>query len=183
MADSLALASLSATALAEGIRFLYGQADEVIKQHRAGAAERRKHLGVPEVIAEPRELPAPNPDLVESFRSDLEFCRTYLEPYVTGSERDVLLKGAVDRQVIEVADALRRVLGVVHQVPIVFSEELHSNETKVVRGSVEADVVAGILIGVRAKVVSASIDAHVRAGRIETGGEVVAADIVGGSEP
>ncbi|WP_255954675.1 hypothetical protein [Streptomyces odontomachi] len=180
MADSLTLAGLSATVLTEGIRFLYGQAGEVIRQHREGRAERRERSVVPEVVAEPRELPPPDPELVEGFRADLEFCRTYLEPFVTGERRDALLQGAVDPQVIEVADALRRVLGAVHQVPIVFADELSGAGTKVVRGSVEADVVAGILIGVRAKVVSATIDAHARAGRIEAGGEVIAADIVGG---
>jgi hypothetical protein len=180
MADPLTLAGLSATALAEGVRFLYGQPDEVLKQHREGAAERWKRSAVSEVIAEPHELPVADPKLVESLRSDLEFCHTYLEPFVTGSDRDALLNGAVDPLVIEVAEALRRVLGVVHQVPIVFAEELRGTGTKVVRGSVEADVVAGFVIGVRAKVVSGNIDAHVRTGRIETGAEVIAADIIGG---
>ena len=99
---------------------------------------------------------------------------------MVGPKRYLLPQGATDPRLIEVVEALRSVLGVVYQVPIVFVEEVRGTDTKVVRGSVDADVVAGIVVGVRARAVSSDIDAHVRAGRIETGGEVIAADIVGG---
>jgi hypothetical protein len=176
MADALTLTGLSATALTEGIRFLYGQADELLKRRRERAGEERSET--PPVVAQPRELTVPDPDLVERFRSDLEFFRTYLQPYVTSPEQASLAQGSTEPQLLEAAEALRRILGSVYQMPIVFSGE---RGEAVVHGSVDVEVVAGYAAAIRAKGVSGRIQGHARASRVEPGGEVIGVDLIDGN--
>jgi hypothetical protein len=177
-ADALTLAGLSATALTEGIRFLYGQADELLKRRQERAGERQERSETPPVVAQPRELTAPDPDLVEQFRSDLEFFRTYLQPYVTNPEQARLAQGGAEPQLLEAVEALRGILGSVYQMPVVFSGE---RGEATVHGSVDVEVVAGYAAAIRAKAASGRIQGHVRASRVEAGGEVVGVDLVDGN--
>jgi hypothetical protein len=70
------LAALGATALAEGIRFLYGQATEILKRRAERKAGKEVHqtlpVETPEVVA--GELTAAKPDwaVVERLQHDIE---------------------------------------------------------------------------------------------------------------
>ncbi|CAM5668241.1 hypothetical protein SAVIM338S_06957 [Streptomyces avidinii] len=184
MSDELPLAALTATALTEGVRFLYEQAGALLARRRERAAE--EDSPTPPVVAEPQELPAADPVLVERFEGELRALRADLHEYACGVDPVT----TADRDLLGRVDALRRVLEAIHGTPLLFAGEPDGTGEQgqpdgpgapaVVRGRVDTEEVAGYVAAVRARRATGTIEGHVRVKRVEQGGEVIGVDL--GSE-
>ncbi|MGK5630326.1 hypothetical protein [Streptomyces sp. URMC 123] len=190
MSDELSLAMLTAVTLTEGIRFLYDQAGALLTRRRerdpaepegtpAGAPE--ETLGTapegtrtPAVVARPSVLPAADPVQLERFAAELRALRADLHEYVSGVDP----VDPADGELVARVEALRRVLEVVHGTPLVFSGE--PAPAAVVRGSVDADEVAGYVAAVRAERATGPVEGRVRVHRVERGGEAIGVDLGAG---
>jgi hypothetical protein len=157
------------TALTEGIKFLYGQAGELLKRRRERGDQLTK-AETPACVAEPAMLPVPDLALVDRFEADLRALRARLHEYASGLDP----VDPADEQLLRTVDALRRVIATVHGTPVVFTDE--PRDVVLVRGSVDADEVAGYVAAVRAKRLVGTIEGTVRVGRVEPGGEAVGVD-------
>ncbi|CAM5328840.1 hypothetical protein [Streptomyces avidinii] len=184
MSVELPLAAVTVTVLTEGVRFLYDQAGALLARRReraaeAGAAE--ESSPTPPVVAEPRELPAPDPILVERFEAELRGLRADLHEYASGVDPVT----TTDPELLGRVDALRRVLEAIHGTPLLFTGEPgdpgEPDATTVVRGRVDTDEVAGYVAAVRAERPAGTVEGYVRAKRVEQGGEVVGVDLGSGS--
>ncbi|RDI53944.1 hypothetical protein [Nocardia mexicana] len=170
--DALSLAALGSVALTEGIKFLYDQAGELLKWRR----ERTESAGgedTPPVVAQPEQLPAPDSAQVERFETEMRGLRTDLHEYVSGVDPI----DPSDEHLLRLADALRRVLESVYGIPVSFTGE--SSAAPVVRGSIDADQVAGYVAAVRADRAEGSIEGHTRVHEVTAGGEAIGVDLGG----
>ncbi|MEU2453344.1 hypothetical protein ABZ605_25100 [Streptomyces sp. NPDC012765] len=186
MSVELPLAAVTATVLTEGVRFLYEQAGALLARRRERAAEvgaaeedaageraAEESSPTPPVVAEPRELPAADPVLVERFEAELRGLRADLHEYASGVDPVT----TTDRELLVRVDALRRVLEAIHGTPLLFTGEPAAPQAPtVVRGRVDTDEVAGYVAAVRAERPTGTIEGHVRARRVEQGGEAVGVD-------
>jgi hypothetical protein len=169
MSDDLSLAGIGASALAEGVKFLFTQAGEALKHRRERKAAK---TGTPAVVAEPRELPPADLAKVEEFEPELKSLRADLLEYVSGSDPIE----PTDLDLVRTAEALRRVLEAVHGTSVVFAGEVTD---VVVRGALDADEVAGYVAAVRADRVTGTIEGTTRVRRVEAGGQAVGVDLTG----
>ncbi len=186
MSVELPLAAVTVAVLTEGVRFLYEQAGALLARRRERAAEEGAEVGAaeeraaeessptPPVVAEPRELPAADPALVERFAAELRGLRADLHEYASGVDPVT----TTDRELLGRVDALRRVLEAIHGTPLLFTGEQGAPQAPtVVRGRVDTDEVAGYVAAVRAERPTGTIEGHVRARRVEQGGEAVGVDL------
>ncbi|TQM78285.1 hypothetical protein FHX81_0547 [Saccharothrix saharensis] len=179
MTDPLALSVLGAAALTEGIKFLYGQATELLRRRR----ERRDEAAALEV--EPAEVPELDGELrlplradgavLERVEPDLKELRRKLQDYADGVEE----VASDDRGLLESADAVRRLLEAVYGQRITFRGEQRAASGPVVEGGIDVDVVAGYVAAVRARAVTggATVRASVRANEVAEGAEVIGVDV------
>jgi nucleoside phosphorylase len=165
--DELSLAALEAAVLTEGVKFLFQQGNELLQRRRIKKDDAQE---MPDVVAEPRVLPVADLERVSAFEADLvdlvDELRTRLP------ERGPV--SADDRELLRVAESVRRVLGAVYKTPIVFEGEQASAG---VHGSVDADEVAGYVAAVRADLIDGRITGTTRVRRVEEGGEAVGVDL------
>ncbi|MFF3227143.1 hypothetical protein ACFYV7_30400 [Nocardia suismassiliense] len=175
MEEILSLATLSTVALAESIKFLYDQAGELLLRRRRTRADSdtdpATDVETPPVVAEPEQLPAPDMSQVERFEPELRALRNDLHEYVSGVDP----VAPSDERLLQLVDALRRVLETVHGTPVVFAGE--GRESVQVRGSIEADQVAGYVAAVRAERATGTIEGHARVREVATGGEAIGVDL------
>ena len=112
MTDPLSMSSVDNVVLTEGIKFLYGQAGEVLKRWRErrradGAQGEDARLRPPEgLLDSPVEQTEPRDDDADRLEVDLYQARRLLADYADGIE----VPSRDDHLVIEQADALRRLL-------------------------------------------------------------------------
>jgi hypothetical protein len=178
--DPITLSALGATALSEGIKFLYAQAGEAIKWWR----ERRdKDASGDEPLPAPPDAPLEGPltaatinrAAIERLEGEIRELRNALAPYA-----DTVAPEAVspdDRELLEVVDGLRQALEAVTGQEITFKGEPRAPAT-VIEGEADVDRVAGYVAAVRARrVVGGHIRGGARAGTVERGGQVVSVDI------
>jgi hypothetical protein len=175
VADPLTLSVLGATALTEGIKFLYSQATELLKRRH----EKAKTVASTEVV-----LPAlegkleplrPDAEVVEQVKSELRRLRHVLQDYVD----DIAPIDPQDRGLLETTDQVRRLLEAVYGQRITFRSEQRSKSGPVVEGTVEATEISGYVAAVRAKTVggSATVRGAVRAGDVKEHGQAIGVDI------
>ena len=152
MADPLTLGVVGATALTEGVKFLYEQASELL------ARWRERH----ETELEPVEIEAP-PGLLAGgvgraridesaltlLESDIRDLHTFLAPYAAADQP----VSRLDDKVVAMADALRRSLEAVYGRRITFAGEPRPPSGPVVTGEIKAAEISGYVAGVRARVV------------------------------
>lgn len=169
MPEPFSLAALGVSALTEGIKFLYGQAGELLKRRR----ERTRQAGAatPPCVAEPDTLPDADLDLVDRFEHELRDLRTDLAEYESGVDA----VDPADDRLVRTVDALRRVISTIHGTPVVFVGE--PRDAVLVRGSVDAEEVAGYVAAVRADRAVGTIEGSTRVGRVAPGGEAVGVDL------
>ncbi|MFD0203628.1 MULTISPECIES: hypothetical protein [Saccharothrix] len=179
MTDPLALSVLGAAALTEGIKFLYGQATELLRRRRA----RRDEASALEV--EPAEVPELDGELrlplradgavLERVEPDLKELRRKLQDYADGVEE----VASDDRDLLESADAVRRLLEAVYGQRITFRGEPRAASGPVVEGEIDVDVVAGYAAAVRARAIEggATVRASVRVNEVGEGAEVIGVDV------
>lgn len=177
MTDPLTLSVLGGVALTEGVKFLYGQATELLRRRRdrkageAGDAE----VALPELDGE-LELPLrPDQAVVERVEPELKELRRRLQDYVD----DIEPVTGDDRALLETADAVRKLLEAVYGQRITFRGEQREASGPVVEGEIDVDAVSGYAAAVRARSVTgpATIRAKARAGEVTEGGEMVGVDI------
>lgn len=179
MADPITLSVLGGVALTEGVKFLYGQATELLKRRRerrdgeAGAVE-VEPAEVPELDGELRLPLRADAAVLDRVEPDLKELRRKLQDYADGVEAI----GSEDRDLLESADAVRRLLEAVYGQRITFRGERRAASGPVVEGGIDVDVVAGYAAAVRARVITGgTVRAAVRANEVGEGGEVVGVDV------
>lgn len=177
MADPLSLGVLGAVVAAEGVKFLYGQATEVLKRRRERGAgsEPEAPVAVPadaplQGTLEPLRIDF---DALEGMHDEIKTMRSVLADYADGlADPD-----PGDRELAAAADGLRRALEVVYGQRITFRGEDRGPSGPVVIGRAEADTVAGDLAGVRARLVSSGrVEATAVVNRVLPGGKVTGAE-------
>jgi hypothetical protein len=196
MPEPLTIAAVGAIVLTEGVKFLYGQATELLKRWRdrreatakgdAAAAEAaaRVTLESPPVIEGKLAPPVIHFDVLERSEETLKDLRRALAEYA--DEVDPRPIDATNEQLMEAADALRQLLEAVYQQRITFKGERRPSSGPVVEGELKVDQLLGDAAAVRARLV---LGGHVRgqatAGTVGPGGRLSAVDVdtVGGAPP
>lgn len=192
MVEPVTLSLVGAVALTEGIKFLYGQAGELLKRRRerAQAAE----AGQPQEGSEPVRIDDPgvlagelqpvvvDDEALERLEPDIQRLTALLGNYANGFE-------VVDEQneeLLQATDGLRRVLEAIFQQRITFrGETAREPSGPLVEGRIDVDEVAGYVAVVRADSIEESVSATGRAKRVEAGGEMIVVDAkrIGGRRP
>lgn len=171
--DPITLAGITAVALSEGVKFLYEQAGEVLREFR----ERRAATTAlpPELFEDTSGERVADLDAVAELEPELRVLRRDLSEYGQGVD----LVDPRDAEVVALADALRRTLEAVYGTPIVFRGETRADGARV-RGEVDVKEVRGYVAGVRARSAAAgNVTGTVRADSVERGGEAVGIDFQG----
>ncbi|MBF6543345.1 hypothetical protein [Nocardia brasiliensis] len=176
MEEFLSLAALGTVALSEGVRFLYDQAGELLRRRRARAgsdteSETGTDRETPPIVTEPEQLPAPDMAQVQRFEPELRALRGDLHEYAAGVDP----VAPSDERLLHLVDALRRVLETIHGTPLVFAGE--GRESAQVRGSIDADQVAGYVAAVRADRAEGTIEGHTRVREVVAGGQAIGVDL------
>jgi hypothetical protein len=174
--DPLTLSVLGGVALSEGVKFLYGQATELLKRRRERKAEQ---------VDEPVEVPALEGELeqplqadeaaLERLEPDLRALRKELHDYVDGLEPI----DAGDRRLLETADAVRQALEAVYGQRITFRGEQRPSSGPVVEGRVNVTTVAGYVAGVRARTASGVMRGDISADEVTSTGQAIGVDLTG----
>lgn len=186
MAETITLAAVGSAALTEGIKFLYGQAGEVMNRWRE-----RKEKAANGVVVAPEHAELADIDLPAAFEGELvspaihfdaleriEGNLTDLRKQLSGYADGTYLVGPDDRELLEATDALRRLLEAVYGQRITFKGERRASSGPVFEGEIEVDQVAGYAAAVRAKLVEGgTIRAKGKATRVESGGTFVGVDL------
>ena len=173
MSDPVSMANLSATALTQGIKFLYEQAGELLKRRRdragTGSTETSSN------VTQPATLPAADLELIRRYRHDLRRLRSDLEGYVSGRSA----VAASDNYLVDRTDALRRVIEDIYGVRVFFAEE--SARAPEIRIVINAGPVEGTLVGVQAEQAEGTMDGDITVDTVHKGAEVYG--VVIGSRP
>jgi hypothetical protein len=183
MADDLTLAVVQVELVKEGIKFLYGQADEALKRWRErkqAAVETKKIDTVPSATAIPAifgdNLPVPAIHLstVARLEPELKQARSALLEYVDEP-------GAVtldNYQLLETVDALRRMMEAIYGQRLSFRGEDRPASGPMVVGNINVDDVEGYVAAVRARSLnSGAVRGDIVAKKVSAGGSAVAVDI------
>jgi hypothetical protein len=185
MADALTLAVVGAAALTEGIKFLYGQAGELLRRRWERSEAKTQGTGDP--LAEPLPAPPPgvlagdpgplvaDPVALDGLARELAELRTVLEPYVMG-QRPVT---ADDLPLLERVDALRQGLEAVYGRRLSLVGEQREPSGTRVEGVAEAQTVRGVVAGASVEDLSgvAEVKGTARVGDVEEHGEVFGTEI------
>ncbi|MFE2726845.1 hypothetical protein [Kitasatospora sp. NPDC059327] len=168
----LTLAGLGGAALSEGIRFLYGQAEEVLRRRREARASASSGNSSSPLSLSAAESTSPDHALGERFEGDIHALMVELEPYRAGSGAR-LLADPGDRQLVDTAEALRRILSVVLGTPLTPGRE----SAQTVDVQLDVEQVAGYVAGVRGRAPK-EVDLKVvlKAGTVGEGGQVLGVD-------
>ncbi|MDK9494215.1 hypothetical protein QEZ40_000084 [Streptomyces katrae] len=172
----LTLAGLGGVALSEGIRFLYGQADQVLRGRReARASASAGDASSPSSVSADGATSLDHA-LVERFEGDIRALMVELEPYRAGTGAPVLADPG-NRQLVDTAEALRRILSVLGG-PVPPGGE----SARTVDVQLDVEQVAGYVAGVRGRAPK-EVDLKVRlkTRTVDEGGEVLGVDFGTGS--
>jgi hypothetical protein len=194
MADPITLATVGSVALTEGIKFLYGQAGELLKRWRerrdtaaqegTDAAQGTEPVAVQlPATAFRGQLSGPQIHFQELARLEepMKSLRRQLSDYYEGIETI----DPSDANLVKIVDQLRQTLeSVYHQRLTLQGEQRPPSGTAVV-GRLQADRVLGAAGGVVAGTISggAHVEGEAAVGTVESGGVaggVVAREIRGG---
>lgn len=181
--EPLTLTAVSAMVLSEGIKFLYGQAGELLKRRRerhdrenAGEAQQPTEsvpltVQVPAILEGQFNTPIVHYDRLDETQEQLRTLRQSLNDYVDGIEEvDV---DPTNHDLLKRVDALRLLLEVVYGQRITFKGESRPpSGTPVVMGTVEVGSLVGEAAGLAAGTISSG-EAHgvLKVDRIEAGGK------------
>jgi hypothetical protein len=179
MVDPFSLGALGAVAATEGIKFLYGQATEVIKRWRDRKAGKEAEAEAPipvtgaEVLEGELAPPKVDFDAAERLHENITDFASVLGNYASGLKEP----DPEDRDLAAAADGLRRALEAVYGQRITFKGEDREPSGPVVTGRVDVETVAGDVAGVRARLVrSGRIVGEAHATEVKAGGKLSGAD-------
>ena len=178
MVEPFSLGALGALAAAEGIKFVYGQAAEVMKRWHARRAGKQAEANTPIPVDEAQAaallegtLRAPKVDFdaMERLEADIRLLAGVLGNYANGftvPDRD-------DSDLAMAADGLRRALEAVYGQRMTFKGEQREPSGVTVVGRAHADEVVGQLVGVRAQLLrSGHVEGTATAEIVRPTGEV-----------
>ncbi len=181
--EPLTLGALGAVALSEGIRFLYGQAAEVLRRRRERkqavqegreAEPARTEVEDPGILEGSLEPIVLDLDAADRLDNQLKALSRRLGNYANGLEE----VDPTDEDVLRSADALRRALEAIYQQRITFRGEERPPSGPLVGGRVDVEEVAGYIAGVRAETIGGGrVTGEVTAERVDSGGEAVGVDV------
>jgi hypothetical protein len=153
--DPITLTSVGTVVISEGVKFLYGQATDLLKRWQDRKADDQK-AGAPAV--EPVEVvlpagafegqlqkPAIHYDALEMSKGQISEYRKALADYVDGIE-------SIDpnnQQFLTSVDKLRALLEAVYQQRITFKGERRETSGPVIEGSIDVEKVVGDAAAVR----------------------------------
>lgn len=186
----LTLAGIAANVLTEGVKFLYGQASEMLSAWRRRRAARGDSGGeVPahqvslgdsntappkSVFAGNLRLSPPNTEVLEQHEEALDeiLVLPALVRIAHGRDAD-----PADPAQVEAAEALRALLENIYRTRITLVGETgrEPSGAPLVRGEAEAEVVAGLLAGVVATTIrirSGTVEGQAKATEVKAGGTV-----------
>jgi hypothetical protein len=147
---TISIAAVGAVALTEGVKFLYGQAGDILKEWRSRGKTVKSQEKAPEAISLPNvfdgQLQEPSIDygVVATLEPDLARLYRELSEYAT----DLLPIEAGDEQLLRNVDALRQCLESVLHQRITFKGEKRPRSGTLVEGHVVAETIAGEATGV-----------------------------------
>jgi hypothetical protein len=183
MVEPFSIAALGAVAATEGIKFLYGQAAEVLKRWRDRKAGKEVEAQEPirvdaDEVADILEgtLQAPKVDFetLDRLHDDIKQLATVLGNYASGLDEP----DPHDRELAAATDGLRRALEAVYRQRITFKGENRQPSGPIVIGRAEADEVAGDVAGVRARLVrSGRIEGTASAKEVRESGKLTGTDV------
>lgn len=189
MAEPITLTLAAGIVLAEGVKFLYGQAGELLtrwrkRQDEAAEAARAATEAIPVVLpADVFEGELVNPvihyDALAAAHARLRELRRELVPYVEEGEP----VDAADTALLERVDLLRGLLEAVYQQRITFKGEQRPASGPLVDARVEVEEVLGRAAALKAGgIKSGAVRAEAKAKTVGPGGELygVDADTIGG---
>jgi hypothetical protein len=168
----ISLASIGVVALNEGIKFLYGQAGDILKEWRQRRDQlksnnkERATICLPSAFDGQLQDPSVDYDIVKELEPKLEVLRGELSSYAT----DLLPTESGNLQLLRRVDDLRQCLEAVLHQHITFKGEKRSLSGTVVVGHVEAEIIAGEAIGVEGQgQAEAEVRGSVSANKLEHG--------------
>jgi hypothetical protein len=174
--DPLTLGVLGGVALSEGIKFLYGQATELLKRRRErkDAKKAAEPVQTPELEGELRQPLEVDAEALERLAPDLLELRRELNDYAD----DLKPVDPEDPQLLATADAVRQILEAVYHQRITFRGEQRDASGPLVEGRVDVTTVAGYAAAVRAKsVTSGTVRGDAEADEVQEGGRLIGVDI------
>jgi hypothetical protein len=173
MVEPITLAALGATALAEGIKFLYAQAGETIKWWRE-----RKSAADPVPVVEQAPVKTPliakpaDEAAVARLEEDIRKLRGALAVYADDVAPEPADPGNAD--LLATVDALRQALEAALGQDLTWAGEERPERGTGVDAAIDVEQVAGYVAAVRARSIEGGqVRAHVRAGTVEPGGQVI----------
>lgn len=180
MTDPLSAASVGSVAIAEGIKFLYNQAGEVLRRWRQRHEEdsgtvHEARLRPPEGLLDGVLEPVgPRDDYADRLHKALHEARQLLADYAD----DIEIPQPGDQAVFDRVDALRLLLEVVYGQRITFKGERRGPSGPLVTGQIDIDQVAGDAAAIRVKSMSSGrATGSATANRVERGGKLTAVEI------
>jgi hypothetical protein len=172
VAEPVTLGLIGGLVLAEGVKFLYEQANQILADRRAAKTRHRADQPGQGILRQPLDPGSTARKLASGTLELLGDLTRFLDPYVAGR----LPVDPNDEDLIATADAVRRLLELAYNRDFTFVGEPQRDPA--IRGEIEADEVAGYAAAVRLRVAgSPSVSGRARVGRVAPGGEVVGVDL------
>lgn len=172
--EPFSLAVLGGVVAAEGVKFLYGQATDLLKEWRA-----RRSLDVPLAESDALDGPVPpttvDPELLRTYHRELTTLSAGLSPYAL-DHADLDLD---DPEIAAAVDQLRRLLETLYGVRLTFRGEQRERTGTTIDVQQKLETVHGSATGLAAKSLADGAEATIRqeVGEVGTGGDVTGARI------
>lgn len=183
MVDPLTLSAVGAVAITEGIKFLYGQAADLIKRwldHKDAAKNASAQLSetepvevrLPDVFAGQLAQLQIHYDVMDRIGEELRGLRRDLADYADGIEK----VNMDDKNLLQTVDALRQSIEAVYQQRITFKGEQRAPSGPVAESSIDVDEVAGYVAGIRARRIAGNVKVDAHARRVDQGAQFIGID-------
>ena len=178
MTDPITLASISATVLTEGIKFLFNQTGELIKKwnekRTSPATSEQLQLKLPAELGGKSLVVALDHALLEQAVPELQSLRQALFGYVDGMKT----VSTSDEALRTYVESTRRILEVLYGQELTFAGEAPRSTGPRINARVQLQTVLGYAAAVRAGNVRAGqIDATATATSVEATGQLVTFDV------
>jgi hypothetical protein len=196
MADPLSLASVGATILTEGIKFLYGQASEVLKRRRERRDAEKAGQPAAETVVSANEPPAAvfagasGPLTIHLDRVDDKIAGQLVDfsGFLSNYANESLDVDPGDGELVAAVDAVRKLLEAIYEQRMTFKGEVRPPSGPEIDAELYAEEVAGDAAVVRARLVkNGRLKLRADVGTIQKDStfSVLVADTIGedGSEP
>lgn len=183
MVDPLTLSAVGAVAITEGIKFLYGQASDLIKRwldHKEAEKNASASLSkteavevkLPDVFAGQLSQTQIHYDVMDRIGEQLRELRKDLADYADGIEK----VNMDDKNLLQTVDALRQSIEAVYQQRLTFRGEQRSPSGPIAESSIDVDEVVGYVAGIRARRIAGNVKVDARAKRVDAGGQFIGID-------